>query len=112
LGKTKVIKHSGGVGVYFRSHLIPNLSKWKEESHDSYLWIRVSRGAAPHLFVYVVYIVLVGSKHESESLFQNLGADIVEVQILRGIILLGGDFNARTTTIPNTINTNNLCELL
>ncbi len=27
-------------------------------------------------------------------------------------MLLGGDFNACIATIPNTINTNNLCELL
>jgi hypothetical protein len=26
LGRTKAIKHSGGVVVYFRSHLNPNLS--------------------------------------------------------------------------------------
>jgi hypothetical protein len=59
-----------------------------------------------------VYATPVGSKHESESLFQNLAVDIVEVQTLRGIILLGGDFNARTTTLLDTINTNDLCELL
>ncbi len=69
LGKTKAIKHSGGVVVYFRSHLSPNLSQWKEGSHDSYLWLWVKRGVAPDLFVYVVYIALVGSKHKSESLF-------------------------------------------
>jgi hypothetical protein len=28
------------------------------------------------------------------------------------MVLLGGDFNARTATIPDTIDTNNLCELL
>jgi len=39
-------------------------------------------------------------------------ADIVEIQTLEGIILLGGDFNARTTALPNTINTSDLCELL
>jgi len=54
----------------------------------------------------------VGSKHKSESLFQNLVADIAEVQTLGGIVLLGRDFNARTTALPNTIDTNNLCELL
>ncbi len=59
-----------------------------------------------------MYATPVGSKHESESLFQNLAVDIVEVQTLRGIILLGGDFNARTTTLLDTINTNDLCELL
>jgi hypothetical protein len=59
-----------------------------------------------------MYIAPIGSKHKSESLFQNLAIDIIEVQTLRGIILLGGDFNARTTTLPNTIDTNDLCELL
>jgi hypothetical protein len=43
---------------------------------------------------------------------QNLVVDIVEVQTLRGIVLLGGDFNACTTTLPDTIDTNDLCELL
>jgi hypothetical protein len=59
-----------------------------------------------------VYTALIGSKHENESLFQNLAVDIPEVQTLRGIVLLGGDFNARTTMLPDTINTNDLCELL
>jgi len=56
LGNTKVTKHSERVVVYFRSNLRPNLSQWKEGSHDSYLWLRVSRGAAPDLFVCMVYI--------------------------------------------------------
>jgi hypothetical protein len=60
----------------------------------------------------VVYIAPVGSEHESESLFQNLVIDIVEVQTLRAIILLGGDFNARIATLLDTIDTNDLCELL
>jgi hypothetical protein len=60
----------------------------------------------------MVYIAPISSKHESESLFQNLAANIVEVQTLRGIILLGGDFNARTEMLLDTIDTNDLCELL
>jgi endonuclease/exonuclease/phosphatase (EEP) superfamily protein YafD len=59
-----------------------------------------------------VYTTHVRSKYENESLFQNLVVDIVEVQTLRGIVLLGGDFNARTITLPDTIDTNDLCELL
>jgi len=74
LGNTKATKHSGGVAVYFRSHLKPNLSQWKEGSHDSYLWLWVSRGAAPDLFLFVVYVAPIGSKHKNESLFQNLVA--------------------------------------
>jgi len=112
LGKTKAIKHSEGFVTYFRSHLNPNLSQWKEGRHNSYLLLRVSRGATSNLFVYVVYVTPIGSKHESESLFQNLVANIVEVQTLKGIILLGRDFNAHTATLPDTIDTNNLCELL
>jgi endonuclease/exonuclease/phosphatase (EEP) superfamily protein YafD len=60
----------------------------------------------------MVYATPVGSKHESESLFQNLAADIAKVQTMRGIVLLGGDFNARTTMLPDTIDINDLCELL
>ncbi len=45
-------------------------------------------------------------------MFQNLAIDTVEVQTLGGIVLQGGDFNACTTTIPDTIDTSNLCELL
>jgi len=112
LGKTNAIKHSGGVAAYFHSHFSPNLSQWKEGSHDSYLWIRISMGAAPDLFVYVVYIAPNGSKHESESLFQNLATYIAEVHILGGIVLLGKDFNARTATVPDTIDNKDLCELL
>ncbi len=66
----------------------------------------------PDLFVYVVYTAPIGSKHMSESLFQNIVVNIVEVQTLGGIILFGGDFNACTTTLLNTIDTSDLCELL
>jgi hypothetical protein len=60
----------------------------------------------------MVYIAPIGSKHENESLFQNLVADIAEVQTLGGIVLLGGDVNARTTTLPDTLDISDLCELL
>jgi hypothetical protein len=88
------------------------MSQWKEGSHNSYLWLRVNKGDAPDLFICVVYVTPIGSKHESESLFQNLALDISEVQTLGGIVLLGGDFNVHTATLPDTINTNDLCELL
>jgi hypothetical protein len=39
----------------------------------------VNMGATLDLFVYVVYVAPIGSKHESESLFENLVADIAEV---------------------------------
>jgi hypothetical protein len=112
IGNTKATKHNRGVVAYFCSHLRPNLSQWKEGSHNSYLWLRVSRGAAPDLFVCVVYVALIGSKHENESMFQNLVADIAEVQTLGGVVLLGGDFNARTAELPDTLDTSDLCELL
>ncbi len=60
----------------------------------------------------MVYVAPIGSKHESKSLFQNLIVDIVEVQTLQSIILLGGDFNVRIVGLPNTIDTSDLYELL
>jgi hypothetical protein len=69
-------------------------------------------GVAPNLFVCMVYTALIGSKHENESLFQNLVIDIVEAQTLGGILLLGRDFNAHTVMLPDTIDASDLCELL
>jgi len=112
LGNTKMTKHNGGVATYFCSLLRPNLSQWKEGSHDSYLWLWVNKGATPDLFVCVVYVALIGYKHDNESLLQNLVTDIVKVQTLGGIVLLGGDFNACTTALPDTIDISDLCELL
>jgi hypothetical protein len=86
LGKKNAIKHSKGVVAYFRIHLSLNLSRWKEGSHDFYLWLRVNMGATPNLFICVVYVAFVGFKHKSESLFQNLATDIIKVQTLGGII--------------------------
>jgi len=59
-----------------------------------------------------VYVAPIGSKHENESLFQNLVVDITEVQTLGGHSTIGGDFNVRTATLPNTLDTSDLCELL
>ncbi len=89
LGRTKTIKHSGGVVAYFRSHLRPNVSQWKEGNHDSYLWLQVKGSVVRDLFVCVMYAAPVGFKHESESLFQNLVGDIAEVQTLGGIVVRG-----------------------
>jgi endonuclease/exonuclease/phosphatase (EEP) superfamily protein YafD len=60
----------------------------------------------------MVYVALIGSKHKSKSLFQNLATDIDEVQILGGTVLLGGDFNACTTMLLDNIDTSDVCELL
>jgi endonuclease/exonuclease/phosphatase (EEP) superfamily protein YafD len=60
----------------------------------------------------VVYVAPINSKHESKSLFQNLVTNIAKVQTPRGIVLLGGDFNARTTMLPDIIDISDLCELL
>ncbi len=108
MGRTKAIKHSARVDAYFRSHLSPNLSQWKEGSHDSYLWLRVNKSVALDLFVCMVYAAPIGSKHENESLFQNLAGDIAEVQTLGGIILMKGDFNARIAALLDTIDINDL----
>ncbi len=59
-----------------------------------------------------MYIAPISSKHENESLFQNLVADIAKVQILGVIVLLRGDFNVRTAALPNTLDTSDHCELL
>ncbi len=49
----------------------------------------------------MVYVAPICSKHKNESLFQNLAKNIVKVQTLGGIVLLGGDFNATLATFVN-----------
>jgi hypothetical protein len=51
-----------------------------------------------------VCVAPIGSKHENESLFQNLVTNIAKVQTLGGIVLLGRDFNA-LYQIPLTLTT-------
>ncbi len=60
----------------------------------------------------MVYVTPISSKHENESLFQNLATNITEVQTLGGIVLLGRDFNAHIATLLDTIDTSGLYELL
>jgi hypothetical protein len=67
-------------------------------------------GAALDLFVYMLYVAPIGSKHKDESLFQNLTSNIAKVQILGGITLLRRDFNACIATLLDTIDTSDLCE--
>ncbi len=113
LGKTKVIKHNGGGLLFiFVATLAQTCHNGRKEAMIIIYGYWSSRGVALDLFVYVVYATPIGSKHESESLFQNLVVNIVEVQILGGVVLLGGDFNARIVTLPYTIDTSDLCELL
>jgi hypothetical protein len=111
LGKTKAIKHTGGY------YLLPQPPQPKliimEGRKPQFLSMAMGQHGCCPWFVYLRgYTTPVGSKHKSKSLFQNLGVDITKVQTLRGIILLGGDFNARITTILDTIDISDLCELL
>jgi hypothetical protein len=49
-------------------------------------------GAAPDLFIYMVYAAPIGYKHKNKSLFQNLASDIVEVQNSKGHNTTGKGF--------------------
>ncbi len=60
----------------------------------------------------MVYVAPFDFKHESESLFQNLAIDIIEVRTIGGIVLLGRDLNAHIITLLDAIDINDLCELL
>ncbi len=73
LGKTKTIKHSGVV-AYVHNHFNSNLSQWKERSHNSYLWLQVSKGATPDLFASVVYAAPIDFKHEKRILISKLNS--------------------------------------
>jgi hypothetical protein len=101
----------GGLLVIFATTLTQTCHGGKKEA-TIFIYGYGLAGVAPNLFVCVVYVAPVGSKHDSEYLFQNLAVNIDEVQNLGGIILLGRDFNVCIAALLDTIDTDDLCELL
>jgi hypothetical protein len=108
LGRTKVIKHSGGVLLIFAA----TSSQIRHSGRKEAMILIYGYGLVEVMPLIYLYVAPIGFKHKNESFFQNLVGDIVEVQIVGGIVLLGEDFNAHIVALPDTTDINDLCELL
>jgi len=91
------VNHSGGVVVFVNDSWLDYVSLWKHSTDGTRLWLQFQHSGAASLFLDVVYAPPKGSPYDNEGLFDNIVVEVGMIQDLGGIILLIGDFNARTS---------------
>lgn len=102
---------SGGLVCYVKRHLSKYITQWKASADASLLWLKFDKalGLSQHLFVCLAYVWPEKSTHynhpQATQPFDTLSEDIAEIYSLGGEVLLTGDFNARTGTREDFINT-------
>ena len=112
---------SGGVAVYLKNAIVCKFRVWKVSLPGSILWLR-SKGKLPHaggqhyLYIGVVYIPPRGATIErcSSSLpaYDILQQDIAEVCAASGVMIVAGDFNARTASAQDLTHHDEFEDLL
>ena len=94
------------------------MSIWKSASDGSYIWLQVrsSIGLLKDLYICTAYLSPETSTFyhnpDVQEPFDMLLQDIAALQSLNGSVLLAGDFNARTATLPDFIPCADHAELL
>ena len=112
---------SGGVAVYLKSSIACKFCVWKVSLPGSIVWLR-SKGKLSHagvehrLYIGVVYIPPRGAtiEHYSSSLpaYDILQQNIAEVCAAGGVMILAGDFNARTASAQDLTHQDEFADLL
>jgi exonuclease III len=109
-------KCSGGVAVLVRDRLGADVSVWQPATRDRqsspvHLWLRLSCGALPEpLFLLAAYLPPFRSRYglrSSEELFDyfsRLGDEATEIRATGGEVLLAGDWNAHTGSLPDWVD--------
>ena len=103
---------SGGIAVYIRDTWVSSVAVWRKAVDASRLWLRFRPYNSTPLYLCVAYIPPQSSTYGDIDIFDALSADIADVQNLGGTVLLGGDFNARTGTAPDVVDTSCYASLL
>ena len=100
---------SGGLACYVKTALSPHVKQWKASSDASLLWLKVDKtaGFKRDLFVGLTYAWPEGSTHYdlpiAVDVFDTLAEDISSIYAAEGLVLLAGDFNARTATVTDHV---------
>ena len=108
----RAVKGSGGLAVYYAQRLASKVSVWKHSGFDTALWVKVDKsvGLRDDLYLATCYFPPEGATFygqrdgpiESDT-FQSLIDDIQVVSHL-GHYLLCGDFNARTSSLHDWLD--------
>lgn len=91
----------GGIAVYIRQQYAPHCTVWRTAAEGTHAWVRVDKaaGLTDTLLVAACYFPPNRNGNE-ECLLDAMAADIAEAQA-EGLVLLAGDINARTATVPD-----------
>ena len=91
----------GGVAVYIRSLPGHSATVWRSRAADGVLWIQLNEPEPMCIAVcYLPPSHSGGCPRDVGQWFRNLADDITDAQAL-GRVLVAGDFNARTATLPD-----------
>ena len=95
----------GGVAVYVRQHLAAHTTVWCRSTFGTHAWVRVDKaaGLTDHLLLAACYIPPKQRTTHSQDIagvWEDLATETAAAQA-EGLVLLAGDFNARTGTLKD-----------
>ena len=106
---------SGGIAAFIRNDVSPYVSQWRPLEECSHLWLHISAdaGMAQDLYLCLCYLPPQNSTYYQSLAEHPLDVITREVHCASGlgVVLLAGDFNARTGCAPDWANHNDLADI-
>ena len=102
--KTFPGRKSGGISFFFEDKFENHMSMI--QSSNNFLWCKLSKeiwGYSKDVFACGVYIPPQNLPHFHSEIFEQLSIDLTYYQA-KGHVILLGDFNARTSTYPDSVS--------
>lgn len=103
--KNKQGRFSGGVTVLIKPNLSKIIRVLPDKKRNYGLWIKIDKSVLnsdKHLYIGAIYLPPVDSTYALKTPFENIEKDILELSE-NGSIILVGDFNARSSDLPDFI---------
>ena len=98
---TKKGRASGGLKLYYKSHLHKYIKEIKQT--NNYIWVEICKSLfldlKENLRICALYIPPENSEYNRKDIFDELGQDIIDLTNSDSPYLLIGDLNSRTGTI-------------
>ena len=105
--KQRYIRKSGGIGIFIKNELYPYVSVIDSVS-DYILCLKIDKllfGTAEHVILGAIYLPPGDSRFNTQDELDLFEVEIINMCILYNLVLLTGDFNARTNTQDDFIDT-------
>ena len=116
----RAVRGSGGIALYVKSCIADDFELWKIPLPGSVLWIKSKQkvmrsNSLHHLFIGLVYNAPHGSTFEIHSgtlpTLDLLQQNIADIATEDGLMLIAGNFNARTGEAADTLSSDELSDV-